>query len=387
MPGADGQPGAPLLAALRARIARDGAISVEAFMRACLTDPEHGTWRRERVIGSGGDFITAPEISQAFGELIGLWCAVAWQGMGRPVPVRLVELGPGRGTLMRDALRAVRLVPEFLEAATVHLVEISRALREEQRRVLGADRPIAGQQPQGQSPPPSPSGQGEGGAAAATLWHETVQDVPPGPAIVVANEFLDALPIRQLVFAGGDWHERVVEADAKGGLRFGVGACVTDRLPAAPPPAEGDILELRPAEAELLAALARRSAPLYALFIDYGPAEAAYGDTLQAVRRHRWVDPLAHPGTADITAHVQFAHLADSARAVGLAADGPLPQGELLGCLGIAERAARLMAANPALAGDIEAGVQRLVSPTGMGSLFKAMVVRTPGLPPAPGFG
>jgi SAM-dependent MidA family methyltransferase len=301
--------------------------------------------------------------------------------------VRLVELGPGRGTLMRDALRAARVVPDFLGAATVHLVEIGDALRREQERVLGTDWPTATAAPRGAgSPPPTPPRKGEGGPAAVA-WHETVAEVPPGPAIVVANEFLDALPVRQLVFAGGAWHERVVEADAQGGLRFGVGARAKDELPAAPPPAEGDILELRPGEAELLSALALRQGPLYALFIDYGPAEAAYGDTLQAVRHHRWVDPLQHPGSADMTTHVQFARLAQSARAAGLAADGPLPQGELLGRLGIAERAARLMAANPSLAGEIEAGVQRLVSPTGMGSLFKAMALRSPGLPPAPGFG
>jgi SAM-dependent MidA family methyltransferase len=385
MSGADATAGRPLLAALRARIARDGPMPVEAFMHACLADPEHGAWQRAGIIGAGGDFITAPEISQVFGELIGLWCAVAWQGMGRPASLRLVELGPGRGSLMRDALRAARVVPGFLGAASVHLVEISRALRDEQRRVLGADWAIA-ETRRAAALPPAPPRKGEGRLAAVD-WHEGIEGVPPGPAIVVANEFLDALPVRQLVFAGGAWHERVVEADTEGDLRFGVGARATDGLPAGAPPAEGDILELRPGEAELLSALARRQAPLYALFIDYGPAEAAYGDTLQAVRHHRWVDPLAHPGIADLTTHVQFARLAQSARAAGLAAEGPLPQGELLGRLGIAERAARLMAANPSLAGEIEAGVQRLISPTGMGSLFKAMAVRTPGLPPAPGFG
>jgi len=363
MSGTDANtPASPLLPLLRARIVRDGPMPVDAFMRIWLADAEHGYWQRPEVIGAGGDFITAPEISQVFGELIGLWCAVVWQGMGQPAPVRLVELGPGRGTLMRDALRAARVAPRFLEAATVHLIEISAPLREMQRQML-------------LGPPPPVD------------WHQTLDEVPPGPAIIIANEFLDALPIRQLVCADGDWHERVVDVDAQGSLRFATGPAVQIEVdPPAAPPRTGDILELRPGEEALLAELARREAPLQALFVDYGPAEPAYGDTLQAMRRHAWVDPLAEPGLADLTAHVQFARLARKARAVGLAADGPMPQAEFLGRLGIAERAARLMAANPGEAGAIETGVQRLLSPSGMGSLFKVMAVRSASLPPAPPF-
>jgi NADH dehydrogenase [ubiquinone] 1 alpha subcomplex assembly factor 7 len=219
-------------------------------------------------------------------------------------------------------------------------------------------------------------------------WHEAVEEVPEGAAIIVANEFLDALPIRQLVCADGRWRERVVDVDAQGGgLRFALGPEVSvgiDALETSPP---GAVLELRAGEDELLAKLAGRASPLVALFIDYGPAEPATGDTLQAVRRHAWVDPLNGPGRDDLTAHVQFASLARKAREAGLAADGPMTQAEFLGRLGIAERAARLMAANAGQAGTIEAGVQRLISPTGMGELFKVLAVRSASLPPLVPFG
>jgi SAM-dependent MidA family methyltransferase len=362
MPSArvEGRDGA-LLERIGKAIRRDGPMPVDRYMQMCLGDPELGYWQRAGTIGAGGDFITAPEISQAFGELIGIWAALAWEGMGRPAPLRLVELGPGRGTLMADALRAARAVEGFIEAVRLHLVEASAPLRGAQAQALSA----SGVQP---------------------AWHKHVREVPPGAAIALANEFLDALPVRQLVFQEGAWRERVVELAADGGLRFGIGPVASHRGGAAPP-AEGGILELRAGEDELLAALAARGAPLLALFIDYGPAAPAFGDTLQAVRRHAWADPLHAPGTADLTAHVQFAALAGKARTAGLAADGPVTQGEFLGRLGIAERATRLMSANPARAGEIEAAVQRLISPTGMGQLFKALAVRSAALSPPFPFG
>jgi len=407
----------PLLAHLRARMAREGPLSVDTYMRVCLADPEHGYWRRQATIGADGDFITAPEISQVFGELIGSWAAVVWRGMGAPAPLRLVELGPGRGTLLRDALRAVRSVPQFLAAASVHLIEASAPLREAQRRALASFarscgpaqpqelEPPAGRaaNPAGSSrhakatphrqawdeagndtfllPPTSPRADpSRDGDRVAIAWHEAMREVPEGPAIVIANEFLDALPIRQLMFADGAWHERVVDWDAHGGLRFAVGP-VTTLGTHMLEPVPGAILELRAGEEELFAALARRASPLVGLFIDYGPIEPATGDTLQAVQAHAWVDPLSRPGRADLTAHVAFARLADKARAAGLAADGPMTQAEFLGRLGAVERAARLMAANPNEAGAIEAGVKRLISPTGMGGLCKALAVRSRDLP------
>jgi SAM-dependent MidA family methyltransferase len=380
----------PLLAILRARIEWEGPLPVDAYMRACLAHPEHGYWGSAESIGTGGDFITAPEISQVFGELIGLWCVVVWQSMGSPAPLRLVELGPGRGTLMRDALRAARLVPSFLAASTVHLIETSAPLRNTQQQTLGSNPVVSLSNHGDASAAVLRQAQDEGGMRRPVPieWHEAMDEVPEGPAIVIANEFLDALPIRQLVFVDGAWHERVVDVDARGALQFAVGPRAmggTEELATSPP--SGAIVELRAGEDELLAQLAGLGSPLVALFIDYGPAQPATGDTLQAVRRHAWVDPLSQPGRTDLTAHVQFARLAGKASAAGLVADGPMTQAEFLGRLGVAERAARLMAANPRQAGDIEAAVQRLISPTGMGELFKAMAVRSQSLPPTIPFG
>jgi NADH dehydrogenase [ubiquinone] 1 alpha subcomplex assembly factor 7 len=349
----------PLLDILRERIAQDGPLPVDQYMRVCLEDPQHGYWRRAATIGADGDFVTAPEISQVFGELIGLWSAVVWQGMGRPSPLRLVELGPGRGTLMRDAQRAARAMPQFLDAATTHLIEVSASLRAAQEQTLASlDR--------------------------RATWHRALDQVPPGAAIVVANEFLDALPIRQLVYQGDAWHERVIGVGPDSSLRFAVGPRVEFSGTA---PENGAIVELRAGEDDVLRALALRTDPCAALFIDYGPAEPSTGDTLQAVRRHAYADPLAEPGTADLTAHVQFAALAEKARAAGLATHGPITQAEFLGRLGIVERTQRLMAANPERAGEIEAAAQRLISPAGMGGLFKVIAVGSPHLPPPPPFG
>jgi NADH dehydrogenase [ubiquinone] 1 alpha subcomplex assembly factor 7 len=365
----------PLLLKLRERIHRDGPLTVDAYMQACIGDPEHGYWRRCDTIGAAGDFVTAPEISQIFGELVGLWCVVTWQQLGSPKPLRLIELGPGRGTLMRDALRSARKVPGFLESATVHLVEISSTLREAQREMLLSTQPSAGMDPRLR---------GDDGGPSVT-WHDGVGEVPEGAAIIVANEFLDALPIRQLVHVDGAWHERMVALDAQDALTFAQGEKVNFAADASLQPKAGAIIEVRQGEDLLLAQLAARRDPLVALFIDYGPASATVGDTLQAVRRHGYVDPLAEPGTADLTAHVLFAGLVGKVEAAGLAADGPMTQAEFLGRLGIAERATRLMAANPAKAAQIEAGVQRLMAPTGMGQLFKVLAVRSPTLPaPAP---
>jgi NADH dehydrogenase [ubiquinone] 1 alpha subcomplex assembly factor 7 len=359
-----------LLAELTERIRREGPLTVEAYMAACLGHPRYGYYRKAQAIGRAGDFVTAPEISQVFGELIGLWCAVTWDAMGRPAPLRLVELGPGRGTLMRDALRAAKALPGFLAAVSVHLMEISPTLRRMQRETLA---PV-----------------GTGGPE--TAWHAAIEEVPVGPAIVIANEFLDALPVRQLIRDSGAWRERVVGLGPDGRLQLAAGPTVpftggAGELPGDRPAPQGAVVELRPGEERLLAALAARASPLAALFIDYGPAEAAFGDTLQAVRGHAYADPLLEPGAADLTAHVQLAALVEKARAAGLAADGPVTQAEFLGRLGIVERTARLMAANPARAGEIEAGTQRLMSPGGMGQLFKAVTARSPGLPPPPGFG
>lgn len=343
-----------LIGLLRERIRRDGPLPLDSFMQVCQAEPRHGYWLAASI-GTDGDFITAPEISQVFGEIIGLWAAIGWQRMGRPAPLRLIELGPGRGTLMGDGLRAARLLPAFLASLSVHLIERSPALRQLQEAHLL------------RSGPP------------AIAWHASLSQVPPGPAIVIGNEFLDALPVRQLVFGDDGWRERTVELNADGTLAFGLGDVVAFQGLVTPRP--GDVAEIRSGEDELLGEFKCRADPLLAVFIDYGPAQHGYGDTLQAVRRHSYVHPLRDPGRSDVTAHVQFAALADKARAAGFATDGPMTQAEFFGRLGMVERAARLMAQAPSSAHEIEAGVKRLMAPTGMGGQFKVLVVRSPQLP------
>jgi SAM-dependent MidA family methyltransferase len=306
--------------------------------------------------GAGGDFTTAPEMTQAFGECLGLWAAIAWQAMGRPDPVALVELGPGRGTLMADALRAVaEMAPGFRAALRVHLVETSPRLRQFQADRLGA---------------------------AVAGWHEDVASLPALPAIVLANEFFDALPIRQFVRRGGAWRERFVAG----------GAFVEQPAEGAPPlPAaagEGSVQEVsepaRAIAAALGAHLARQGGA--ALVLDYGPAEAGFGDSLQAMARHGRADPLGTAGTADITAHVDFAALGAAARGAGASVLGPLPQGVFLARLGLFSRAAMLARMDPKGATRHLAAAQRLAAPEHMGRLFKAACFCHPGLPPLPGF-
>ncbi len=353
----------PLAAKLKQRIARDGPISLEAYMHACLYDSEHGYYVKRPAIGSGGDFITAPEISQVFGELIGLWSAVVWQQMGSPSRVRLVELGPGRGTLMRDALRAARVVPAFRSALDVEMIETNEVLMELQKQALGD------------------AGVPMGWSNALDLRQQAST-----PAIVIGNEFLDTIPVCQHIVAEDGWRERRVVLDDAGRLAFDVG-------PVCPPPtgegeaplAMGTISEFRrpPEIIDGVADLAR-STSVAMLLIDYGHLAPSFGDTLQAVRDHRSEHPLTSPGEADLTAQVDFHAIASHARSLGLEVDGPVTQAEFLGGLGIAERASRLMSANPTRAGSLEIGVARLMSPTGMGSRFKALGLRSLGLPPLP---
>ncbi|RAI59330.1 SAM-dependent methyltransferase [Roseicella frigidaeris] len=309
--------------------------------------------------GRGGDFITAPEISQAFGEVLGLWAAVTWQQMGAPDPVLLVELGPGRGTLMQDALRAAAMVPGFRAALRLHLVEASPALREAQRQRLGA---------------------------AVAAWHADAASLPAGPAILLANEFFDALPIRQFIRRGEAWRERYV---AEGRFVERPAEAAWPGLPDAAP--EGAVAEWAEAGEALAAALAARlrdqGGALLAL--DYGPAEPGLGDSLQAMTGHGRADPLAPPGTVDVTAHVPFAALAAAGKRAGAAAHGPLPMGLFLQRLGLAQRAAILARAaggQRGAAGRILSGAERLLAPEGMGRLFKSLCLCHPGLPIPPGF-
>ena len=352
----------PLAAILADRIARDGPIGVDAWMTACLADPAHGYYRSGVPVGAAGDFTTAPEVSQIFGELLGAWAAACWAALGRPSPLRLIELGPGRGTLMADALRATaRPAPDFHRALDLHLVEINRDLRAAQRQAIA--RPAS--------------------------WHDDPAGVPEGPAIVIANEFLDALPVRQLLRCAEGWRERQV------GLAPGRFAFVPGPLVSAPPlePAHhaappGAVVEIPAAAHGVVEGLARR---LHrdggiALFIDYGPLESGPGDTLQAVSRHGRADPLDRPGEVDLTAHVDFAALARTARQAGLRAWGPVPQGVFLGRLGLHARAAMLTkAASPAQRIAIARGCARLIDDAAMGRLFKALALASShfdGVPP-----
>ncbi len=355
-------PATPLARRIADRIRQEGPLPVSAFMAACLDDPVHGYYRTKPAIGRAGDFVTAPEISQVFGELMGLWAAVVWQQMGSPAAVTLVELGPGRGTLMCDALRATRRVPGFHGALNVVLVDANPRLRAMQDATLrDAGVPIS--------------------------WCASLDELSKGAdgaAIVVANEFVDCWPVHQFVRSADGWRMRCVGLDGYGGLAFVAGPEVELSADDAP---DGAIAETFDYGA-IVAALTC-FAPVAALVVDYGDATrgARISDTLQAVRGHAYEPPLANPGDADLTAHVAFGTLAAAATASGaLAADGPITQATLLGRLGAVERASNLMAANPAQASNIEVAVGRLLQPAGMGGRFKALAIRSAGLPVPPGF-
>lgn len=356
---------AGLLDHIRRRIAQDGPLSVAEYMSLCLGHPEYGYYMTRDPLGRAGDFITAPEISQMFGELIGLWAAQLWHDLGRPAPFKWIELGPGRGTLAADALRAMRGVPGLPTALEVHLVETSPVLRQRQGLALPDWAPI---------------------------WHDAVADVPQGPAVIIANEFFDALPVRQYQRESDGWHERVVTLADDGALGF----VATPRLGIAPllPPGlararPGDVVEASPAAVGIARALADRLVRDggAALIVDYGHGASVPGDTLQAVRGHAFCDVLAAPGEADLTAHVDFAALAAAAHGAGAAVFGPVAQGDFLKSLGIEVRAARLKAAAGASEGAaIESALRRLTAADAMGRLFKAMALSAPGQTPPAGF-
>jgi SAM-dependent MidA family methyltransferase len=358
----------PLESEIRRLIAVAGPMPVADYMRLCLTHAQYGYYINRDPLGAGGDFVTSPEISQMFGELIGLWMAAVWLQMGAPENVRLIELGPGRGTLMLDALRAARVVKGFDDAIVLNLVEISPALQQvQQRRLQSLD--------------------------AAMLWHPTLDEVPAGPSILIANEFIDALPVHQAVRFADGWHERVVEIGPDGNLSFGAAAepmplfetAMPRQLRGAP---QGAIYEWR--SDSLALELGRRMrAEGAALIIDYGHAQIGLGDTLQAVAAHSYADPLRNPGRADLTAHVDFESLAQCAESMGARIHGPIRQRDLFLRLGIERRAEALKAgASPETAADIEVAFSRLIAggTRSMGELFKAIAIADPALGALPGF-
>ena len=360
----------PLEAEIRRRIEAAGPMAVAHYMALCLSHPEHGYYTTRNPLGASGDFTTAPEISQMFGELIGLWAAAAWRALGSPASVRLIELGPGRGTMMLDALRAAKVMPEFRAAIRLHLVEASPVLERHQRQALaGLDVPMA--------------------------WHRAIEEVPDGPLIVLANEFFDALPVHQAVMCADGWHERVVKIDEDGQLHFSIDRdpipLFDELLPSNLNTAKiGQIFEWRADKIALeIGRRAVRSGGV-ALVIDYGHIRSAIGDTLQAVGSHSYADPLQKPGLVDLTAHVDFQALAQACEGMGARVHGPVTQAAFLRALGIAQRAAALEAGAPVeYAGTIGAALTRLTNeePTGMGSLIKAMAISTPAIEALPGFG
>lgn len=347
---------------IAAQIEAEGPIDVATFMTLALAHPTLGYYQAHVALGAAGDFVTAPEVSQVFGELIGLACADAWQRAGAP-PVRLVELGPGNGTLMADLCRATASVPGFRAALEVHLVETSPALRAVQaERLAGLER---------------------------VHWHADLAAVPTDrPLLVVANELFDALPIRQFIKQPEGWREIEVALDGAGRLCFAPSTAVsplTIRLGEAP---AGSVVEVSAAREALMAEIAGRLTMQggTALIIDYGEFEPTPGSTLQAVHRHRKVDPLTRPGEVDLSSRVAFGPLARIAREAGLRVFGPLPQGVFLDRLGAAVRHARLLqAATPRQAAALTAGYRRLTAADAMGTLFKVMAVNAWPLVP-PGF-
>ena len=359
----------PLDPEIRARIAQTGPMPVAEFMAMCLYDPQHGYYGHRSPFGAAGDFVTAPEISQMFGELVGLWAADVWQSMGMPDPVALIELGPGHGTMMADALRAARAAPDFRRAVRVHLIETSLDLKRRQRATLSTvdDVPLH--------------------------WHATIDDVPGAASIIVANEFFDALPIRQAERRPTGWHERMVAVDASGALTLAIAHDPLPNLGPQLPPAvagarSGEIFEWRPAKFAI--EIARRAAAGgAALIIDYGHVKSATGDTFQAVRSHRYASPLTSPGLTDLTAHVDFEALGKAAQEAGARVHGPVEQGTWLKRLGIEARAAALLAnATESQRPDIAAALQRLTGtgPNQMGSLFKVIAFSATAIAHLPGF-
>ncbi|WP_273145944.1 class I SAM-dependent methyltransferase [Oceanicaulis alexandrii] len=355
---------------LQDRLRSEGSLSVAAYMAEALFHPMAGFYATKDPLGAANDFITAPEISQMFGELLGLWAAECWMQMGAPSRFELIELGPGTGRMMSDMLRAGRAAPGFLDAVHVTLVEASPALKMVQGQTL-ANAPVP------------------------VHWAKDFEKTPSGPAVVIGNEFLDCLPIRQAVRHQGQWRERVVTLHPEDQDRFvfGLGPMLSDSdigyiAPALRKSEDGALVELRPGDQQQMEQLANRFKrdPSYALFVDYGSSKPETGDTLQAIRAHQKVDPLDAPGTADLTAWVDFDRLLRLGLDAGLAAFGPMTQGEFLTELGIEQRAAVLSkSVDESGQARLKRQMHRLVSPEDMGELFKLAAFSSDGLPPAPG--
>ena len=328
-------------------IAAEGPMALDRYMAFCLGHPVHGYYMKRDPFGERGDFITAPEISQIFGELIGVWCAAAWDAMGKPSQFNLVELGPGRGTLMADILKAAKVMPGFRAAARIHLVEMSPTLRKLQKEALGAD----------------------------VTWHDSIASIPEGPILLAANEFFDAIPIRQFEKREGKWFERCI--GAKG---MGLMPATLDVKQGA----DGDLIEFAPQRLEIAKEIAQRLSRNVgtALIIDYGHLQTAPGDTLQAMRAHKYVALTDSPGESDITSHVDFEGLGKALVQGGARLHLAITQRAFLLAMGLEPRVAMLSAKADSNSQEILArSVSRLTGETEMGNLFKVMVATSPDLP------
>jgi SAM-dependent MidA family methyltransferase len=358
----------PLLSEIKKLIKSSGPMPVWRYMELCLMHPKHGYYLSRDPLGREGDFTTAPEVSQMFGELLGLWAASVWKAIGSPPLLRLIEIGPGRGTMTADALRALRVLPPLYQALSIHLVEVNPVLREKQKATLSGTRNLT--------------------------WHDTIDDVPDGPSVIFANEYFDVLPIHQAVKRESGWHERTVELDDSGKLAFGAGSEPIPRFEVLLPPwvraaPVGAVFEWRP-DAEIMKIASRvRDQEGAALVIDYGHLRSDAGDTFQAIARHSFADPLKNPGEADVTAHVDFQALVRAAEDLGARVHGPVPQGDFLKRLGIETRAISLMAkASHEVSEDVAGALKRLIGggSNGMGQMFKVLGISEPNLTTLAGF-
>lgn len=333
---------------LRVHIAQHGPLDIGQFMALALGHPQHGYYMKQDPFGADGDFTTAPEISQLFGEILGAWGADIWMQTGQPAAFTLLECGPGRGTLMADMLRATHQIPGFHEAVSIHLLETSPVLKEVQAERLADYEPH---------------------------WHETLESVPgDAPLIVIGNEFLDALPVRQFVRTAEGWAERVVGQEDDSFV-FGLKAAGPVELPEAPEGAVYEIAPARTAFVENLCKILEQNGGV-ALFIDYGHDRSASGDTVQALYKHEYVSPLEHIGDADLTAHVDFQAIGEAATHKGAEVFGPVEQGVFLKNLGIEQRAQYLrQKADDSQAEELQSGLHRLTHSDQMGALFKVMGV------------
>jgi NADH dehydrogenase [ubiquinone] 1 alpha subcomplex assembly factor 7 len=347
----------PIATSLAEEIRASGPIGLDRFMGVALA---HYYGSRD-PLGAAGDFTTAPEISQVFGEILGLWAADQWQRLGGPLPVRLIELGPGRGTLMADMLRAFKLVPALRQTVEVHFVETSPALRARQAETL-----------QQRHPDLTPH------------WHDRLEQVPPGPTLLVANEFFDALPIRQWQYLKSAWHERRIGLDADVFV-FTTGTAAAPPVEPPPTTTEGALFETCEPALAIAGEIGRRlaAAPGAAVLIDYGHGQTAIGETLQALKGHAYAPVLAEPGEADLTAHVDFEALGTALAAAGADVAGLAQQGRFLIDNGAELRLAALLRGKDETAGLIlKTGVRRLLDPMEMGRLFKVLTATSPGRSP-----